>query len=128
MKYKLQAFMMGRNGLDQLSKVIAWASLICMLVSCFISVEWLRSLLYGVALAALIYSYFRMFSKNLAKRQAENAKFVNRWSFTKSKFQQRKTHRFYRCPSCKTQLRVPKGMGKINITCRSCGQRFIKKT
>ena len=128
MKYKIMAFFSGRNGMDDLAKIIFWPSLVLMLVSSFVGVQWLGQLLYWLSFAMLIYSYFRMFSRNLAKRQAENAKYVSWRSFQKSRFQQRKTHRFYTCPKCRAHLRVHRGKGKISITCRTCGEKFIKKT
>ena len=128
MKYKIAAFFSGRNGFDELSKAIAWAALIVLLISCFIPVQWLNLLLSTLAFAALIYSYGRVFSKKLDKRQAENNAYLAHKNRLKQRWTQRKTHRFYRCPKCKTTLRVPKGKGKISITCRSCGEKFIKTT
>lgn len=124
MKYKIAAFFEGRNGLDDLSKVLIWPCLILMLISSFIPLDWLRSVLYFLSLAGIIYAYFRVFSKNLAKRQAENNAYVS-W---KNRLKQCRTHKFYRCPQCRTWLRVPRGKGKISITCRACGEKFIKKT
>lgn len=40
----------------------------------------------------------------------------------------RKTHRYFECPSCKKRLRVPKGKGKIRITCPHCGEKFERRT
>ena len=99
-----------------------------MLISGFIKVNLLRSPLYYLSLMGLIYAYYRVFSRNLSKRQAENYAFLSWKNQCVQRWQQRKTHRFYRCPKCKTVLRVPKGKGKISITCRSCGEKFIKKT
>lgn len=128
MKYKIAAFFEGRNGTDELSRFTLWGSVILALVSCFIPVAALSSVLYGISLGGLFYSYYRMLSKKLDQRQAENRAFVNWKRQLRQRWDQRKTHRFYRCPNCKTTLRVPKGKGKINITCRSCGHKFIKKT
>lgn len=128
MKYKILAFFEGRNGLDSLAKTILWASLIVMLLSIFIPVDWLRSVIYGISWCGLIYAYYRVFSRKLAKRQAENYAFASWKNRLKQRWQQRKTHRFYHCPRCKTVLRVPKGKGKISITCRNCGEKFIRKT
>ncbi len=128
MKYKLYAFFAGRNGFDALGKTLLWTSLIVMILSSFIGIAWLHLLLYWGSMAAFIYTYFRAFSRKLDKRQAENAKFVGWWHFHKQRFQQRKTHKLYRCPACRQQLRVPKGKGKVSITCRGCGEKFIRKT
>ena len=128
MKYKIAAFFADRNGMDELSKAIVWPSLIVMLVSNFIQVQWLSSVLYVLSFAGVIYAYFRVFSKKLDKRQAENRAYLTMCNQIKLCWQQRKTHKFYCCPKCRTVLRVPKGKGKISITCKSCGEKFIKKT
>ena len=128
MKYKIAAFFAGRNGLDDLSKVIIWPCLIIMLVSSFIPIAWLSTVVNSLSWAGIIYAYYRVFSKKLDKRQAENYAYLSWKNGLKQRWTQRKTHKFYRCPKCKTTLRVPKGKGKISITCRSCGEKFIKKT
>lgn len=128
MKYKIAAFFAGRNGLDDLSKVIIWPCLIIMLLSGFIPIAWLSTVVNWLSLAGIIYAYYRVFSKKLDKRQAENHAYLSWKNGLKQRWTQRKTHKFYRCPKCKTTLRVPKGKGKISIICRSCGEKFIKKT
>ena len=88
-----------------------------------------------MALAAIVYSYFRILSRNTHKRYSENLKYlsyqnrVTTW-FGKQqvRFKQRKDYHYYRCPQCGQQLRVPRGRGKISITCPKCGHQFIKKS
>ena len=128
MKEKIRNFFAGRNGLDSLSNTLLWSSLVVMLVSTFISISWLRVIVNYLSWAGIIYAYFRVFSKNLSKRRAENWAFESWKNQLRQRWQQRKTHRFFRCPKCKTVLRVPKGKGKVNITCRCCGEKFIRKT
>lgn len=127
MKEKLRKFLAERNGLDSLSNTLIWGCLIVMLVSTFIGADWLRGILSWLSWAGIFYAYYRVFSKNLSKRWAENHAFESWKNQLKQRWQQRKIHRFYRCPKCRTVLRVPKGKGKINITCRSCGEKFVKK-
>lgn len=124
MKYRLRAFFSGRNGIDDLGKTLLWGALIIMIISTLLGL----GILYSVALVLLCYVYIRAFSRNLERCQRQNAKYLSWRNFRKLRFQQRKTHKFYRCPKCKQQLRVPKGKGRISITCRSCGERFEKKT
>lgn len=124
MKYKLRAFFTGRNGIDDLGKMLLWISLITIVLSLLLGITFL----YNAALVLLCYIYIRAFSRNLEKCQRQNEKYLSWRNFRKLRFQQRKTHRFYRCPKCKQQLRVPKGKGKICITCRNCGEHFEKKT
>lgn len=124
MKYRLRTFFSGRNGIDNLGKTLLWGALIIMILSTLLGL----GILYSVALVLLCYVYIRAFSRNLERCQRQNAKYLSWRNFRKLRFQQRKTHKFYRCPKCKQQLRVPKGKGRISITCRSCGERFEKKT
>lgn len=128
MKEKIRAFFAGRNGVDSIANVCIWGAVILMLVSAFVSVEWARSVLNLLSWAGLIYGYFRVLSKNVYKRRSEEAAFRAWRNQIKSRWTQHRTHKFYRCPKCRTTLRVPKGKGKISITCRSCGEKFIKTT
>lgn len=126
--YKLQNFMYGRNGVDRIGIWSLIAGLILSFIGAFF---WpLRILSY----ALYIYAIFRMLSKNLYKRQIENQWFVNKtaklaswWSITRLRFKERKTYKYVRCQNCKQWSRVPKGRGKVEVTCRSCKTRFIKK-
>jgi predicted RNA-binding Zn-ribbon protein involved in translation (DUF1610 family) len=123
--------MMGRYGSDQLSFVILVVGMLLVLLDSFVK----TSLLTILVFLLLALSVFRMFSKNLPARSRENAAFLKIWyrikhvfKQEKTKLQDKKTHRFFKCPGCKTTLRVPKGKGKISVTCPKCGERFIKKT
>ena len=126
----LRKFMAGRYGVDQLSFALLILYLILILIAQFTRI-WVISL---VALIPLVVCFFRMFSRNINKRLAENHQFLKVWNPIKGWFSNRskrmkdKTHRYYRCPQCGQQLRVPKGRGKIEITCPKCRHSFIKKT
>lgn len=131
MKQKLQKFMMGRYGADQLSRALMIVSLVFLVLSFFRPLHFL----YLPAVGILVYTYFRMFSRNIQKRYAENQKFLNwRYHFAvekdkqKKHWEQRKIYHFYRCPSCKQKVRVPRGKGKICITCPKCKMEFVKKS
>lgn len=134
MREKLMRFMQGRYGSygpDSLNKFLLTTAMITMLLSMF--TRW--NLLYVIALAALIYSYFRTLSKNYSKRYAENQMFLKstegiRRFYNKkiNEMRQRKTHHIYKCPSCKQKIRIPKGKGKISIKCPKCSTEFIKKS
>ena len=77
---------------------------------------------------------FRMFSKNLCKRQAENGKFMNwLWSVKNKNAGAKarhadKDHKYFTCKQCKAICRVPVGKGKIIITCPKCGAQIHAKT
>jgi hypothetical protein len=125
-KTKLSNFMYGRYGVDQLGQTLMWLSFIVLLPSIFITsnVRYIFNLLFWLI---IFYEYFRMFSRNIYKRQAENNWYVNKVNYLKTRFKQRKTYRFYNCPKCKTHLRVPRGAGNITITCSKCGHQFDRK-
>lgn len=131
MKQKFQQFMTGRYGVDQLSRLLLGISVVFCVISLFS--RW--NLFYFLAIALLGYTYYRMFSRNVAKRYAENQKFLNaryrlivKKDQRKRQFAQRKEYRFYRCPGCRQKVRVPRGKGRISITCPKCRTEFIKKS
>ena len=129
MKEKLQRFMMGRYGTDDFSKFLLGTTLALWIINIFVN----STVLYSWALLLLFYSYYRMFSRNLAKRRQENAKFldIKRKILSKlnlGKFQRKdhKTHHIYRCPTCRQKIRIPRGKGRICITCPKCKTEFTK--
>ena len=134
MKERLLRFMAGRNGNDAFNRFLIGLSLALLLLS-FVLPEALRRVVYSLFLIILVYTYYRMLSRNLYKRQAENARywqkrsqFVGWFRLQKERWTQRKDYRFFSCPSCHTTLRVPKGRGKIKIVCRKCGNSFVRKS
>lgn len=134
----LQKFMMGRYGVDQMNIGVLILSMVCTFTASL--TRWLLLSILGTALLA--YGVFRMFSRNVSARSKENQKFLVFWnkvkgiwyrikdwfSGKKRRFADRKTHCYFSCPKCKRKLRVPKGKGKIEISCPICGTKFIKKT
>lgn len=129
-QYWLQRFFYGRYGGDQLN----WALLILYLLLWLLGV--VTHIVVFPILSWLLFFLvlFRMLSRNTAKRWAENQKFLRFWNkfegfFTSKAAQWRdKDHRYYKCPKCKNKLRVPRGKGKIQITCPVCRTEFIRKT
>lgn len=130
--------MMGRYGVDQMNIGVLILSMVCTFTASL--TRWLPLSILGTALLA--YGVFRMFSRNVSARSKENQKFLVFWnkvkgiwykikgwfSGKKRRFADRKTHCYFSCPKCKRKLRVPKGKGKIEISCPICGTKFIKKT
>ena len=130
--------MMGRYGVDQMNIGVLIFSMVCTFTASL--TRWLLLSILGTALLA--YGVFRMFSRNVSARSKENQKFLVFWnevkgiwykiegwfSGKKRRFADRKTHCYFSCPKCKRKLRVPKGKGKIEISCPICGTKFIKKT
>ena len=133
-KQKLAQFMYGRRGMDEFSLFLLIAVFILILFGSLFG-GFLRPVFGLLELACLVYCYIRVFSRNIYKRQKENAWYLQkknavlRWFRSlKDRWQQRKDYKFFRCPSCRTLLRVPKNRGKLLLTCRKCGNRFERKT
>ena len=127
---KLQQFMIGRNGGDQLSLALLGMAIVFNLLSSLFD----SGIFYWISLFCMGYALFRIFSRNVSKRRAENAKFLakvrplkRRFASARARFQD-KEHRYFRCPSCGQQMRVPRGKGRIQVTCRSCGASFEEKS
>ena len=126
---KIKGFFYGRNGFDNLAKHVLIASIVIFLIHAYFPYESIaRIVLSLISYALMIYSYFRILSKNVYKRVQENRKYMGALKMIKTRWQQRKTHKFFRCPKCKTWLRLPKGKGKITITCVKCSHKFEKRT
>ena len=130
MKEKFKQFMYGRYGTDDLNKFITIVSLALLVIGLIIGIA-----LHWVAIALIVISYFRMLSRNINKRTSENMKYLRFWGkiknwfkYQKKRFTDRKTHCFFKCPNCKWKLRVPKGKGKISVTCPKCHTSFIRKS
>ena len=139
---KVNQFMAGRHGTDQLTLALMVAYFIITFLANLTRIP----LLMLLGLLVLAWAFYRILSKNLWHRQRENEVFLKYWrrifgwfrgsSQRFNRWQQRKTdqirdkqfHRYYKCPKCKKTLRVPRGKGKIMITCPVCGTEFVKKT
>ena len=122
LRTRLDQFMQGRYGMDRLSSVLLWISVALAVLAMFLPgyvglfVTLLTYVLMGIAV-------FRALSHNTYKRYRENRWFLSLGSRLKDR-----DHRYYTCPKCHQSVRVPKGKGKIAITCPKCKEKFIKKT
>ena len=123
--------MAGRSGADQFSRFLSYVALALIVANLFVR----STVLWVLALLALVYTYYRMFSKNVARRREENGKYLQlQYKLTgdvkncADRWKQRKEFVFFRCPDCRAMLRVPRGKGRIRVTCRKCGNAFEKKT
>ena len=126
----LARFMYGRNGTDQLGLFTLVLYLIVWVIWGF--TQWaVLSILETVLLFITLY---RMLSRNLAKRRAENTKFLQTVRPIKNRFLSKraqmkdKEHRYFKCPNCGQQMRVPRGKGRITVHCRTCGATFEEKS
>lgn len=131
MREKMERFMSGRYGVDELSRFMLGVTA----VLCVLSLIFRSSLLNLLVFVAIILIYVRMLSRNFARRNSENEvylKYQNKVTgfFKKQKYEleQRKVYHIYRCPGCKQKIRIPRGKGKIEITCPKCRTSFVKKS
>lgn len=136
MRERIARLMMGRNGVDHFARFTSISACVMLLLSVLSRrVELLSNLFWILGLALLFYSYFRAFSRNIYQRQRENARYLQFqrkvtgfFAVRRDMWRQRKQYRFFKCPSCKATLRVPRGKGKIRVVCRKCGNAFETKT
>ena len=134
MKERFYKFMAGRYGNDQLGKALLILDVVLLLLGCIFS-DSVGGIFSLLAIALLVYIYFRMFSRNIYRRQEENGKYLRlkykiatKFKVLKERWVQRKEYKFFTCPSCRATLRVPRGRGKIKIVCRKCGTSFEGKS
>lgn len=123
--------MMGRYGVDQFARFLNFAVIILLVISMLTR----QGVLYLVALGLMVFSYYRIFSRNHQRRYAENVKYLQKTAKLRNSFavlgrdmKTRRTHHIYRCPNCRQKIRIPRGKGKIAVRCPKCTTEFIKKS
>ncbi|NOW87203.1 DNA-directed RNA polymerase subunit RPC12/RpoP [Clostridium beijerinckii] len=130
---RLRRFMFGRYGGDELSKALLVLSVILLLIMNFVPKD--LKFLTILAYIPVIICMFRIFSRNIYKRRNENYKYLkiknNIVMWFKNNINRIKTlknYKYYTCSNCKQKLRVPRGKGKISITCPKCNSSFKGKS
>ena len=133
MKEKLRQIFAGRQGMDELSKLLFWLG-IALFTLALVCGGALGSLLLPLALMAVVLAFVRAFSRNLPLREAENLLLLrwidqkkHAWAAFRDRFANRREYRYFKCPSCGRWLRVPRRKGKIHINCR-CGYTLYRRT
>lgn len=123
--------MQGRYGVDNLSRFLSVFLLIFIILSLFIRIPFSGL----ISLILLVVLYWRMFSRNIQKRYAENQKFLQiqykiRGFFTgfRNGMSQARDYHIYKCPRCNQKIRIPRGKGHIMVRCPRCGYEFHKKS
>lgn len=119
----LRKFMAGRYGTDKLNMAILCTGLGFTFLSMLIPFATIKLLFTTISYGFMILAICRSLSRNIYKRYDENRKFLLFFQKLKDK-----DHRYYNCPRCHQQVRVPKGKGKIAISCPKCKEKFIKHT
>jgi len=127
---KLRQFMYGRYGTDQLSLGLLIIGLICGVISMLTGF----APLYYISFVFYAFEIYRMLSKDIEKRRAENMKFMqliwkvkNFFASLKTKAELRKKYKYFKCPACGQKIRIPRGRGKVEVHCPKCSHNFIKK-
>ncbi len=141
--YRISEFMRGRRGWDQFGLFLMIASFIIEIAGNLLRMR----IVYYIGLALFFYCVFRIFSRNLYKRERENMKYlqtmykIKNWrtirqqkksgTYTYDESERQRNGRggstvyaYYYCPSCKQQVRIPAGKGRVNVTCPRCGEKF----
>ena len=119
----LRRFMDGRYGSDKLNTAILMAALVLVLVYTFLPPGLAKIVLWLISYVLMIWAIFRMLSRNTYRRYQENRRFLQILDCVRDR-----EHRYYNCPNCHQRVRVPRGKGKISISCPKCREKFIRKT
>lgn len=127
----LKNFMKGRYGGDQLNNFMLVVFVLLFILSRFVN----YSIISLISLIIAFTAYYRIFSKNIPKRYAENQKFLSFWQPIKKQFnfiinrvKNMRHYKYFKCPNCEQTLRVPRGKGRISITCPKCKTTIIRKS
>lgn len=128
---KVQRFMMGRYGGDQLNMALLILSVVISLVSGFVPMGWICTIVSTILIALV---FFRMLSRNTSRRFKENYVFLKVWNPVKNWFQwlylsvrYMKKNRYFLCPKCGRIACIPKKVGRVTITCKGCKHKYDKK-
>jgi DNA-directed RNA polymerase subunit RPC12/RpoP len=124
MKEKVTRFVNSRYGIDDLGKTIFFISLAVYVLGVLLQ----NSILALAAMIGFLVFFCRVLSGEHIDRREENRKFLSYIKLWKLRYENRSTARVYMCPRCGRFVRVPKGKGKIQITCPGCGNKIIKNT
>jgi len=116
-------FMQGRYGGDKLNIALVWVSFGAFLISLFIPFKLVKLALLLVYYGVLGLAIFRMLSRNTYKRYQENRKYLRMIERIRDR-----EHKHFDCPRCRQPVRVPRGKGKIAITCPKCKEKFTRKS
>ena len=132
---KLQRFMIGRYGMDQLGRFLFGVLCVLVVLNLFIRFGPLGLLVNVLELAVIILLYFRMFSRNVNRRWQENQAYLRMQFYVSEyfkklrfRFSEGRKYRIFKCPSCGQKVRIPRGHGRVSIHCPKCGTDFIKRS
>ena len=131
LREKLIRFMYGRYGSDELNKFLMWVYIALAVISLILSFFTSTFIIQLVLYALFFYTFYRMLSKKIYVRQAENRRFLEikskalkYFNYRKNKWKYRKTHVYKKCPSCKVRVRFPRKKGEHTVVCPKCRHSF----
>ena len=131
----LAKFMYGRYGTDRLNMFLLIVLIVCAGLNLFVRNGYFSIVMSSWETLLIVLIYYRMFSRNIQKRYAENQKYLSlenkvKRFFGRTKYiqEQRKDFHINTCPQCRQKIRIPKGKGKISVRCPKCGAEFVKKS
>lgn len=116
-------FMEGRYGTDKLNNAILTFALVLCILGLFIPGALANLIIHMLAYVLMFWSIFRSLSRNTYRRYQENRKFLQFFDRIKDR-----DHRYFDCPKCRQTVRVPRGKGKISISCPRCREKFVRKS
>ena len=126
----LQKFMAVRRGADELSLALLIAGIVLSMLSSLFNLP----VMHWLSLAIYIFALYRMLSRNLEKRYAENAAFLKLWrgkipavKQSINRMKNMKKYKYFKCPECKSRIRLPRGVGEVTVTCGKCHHAFKQK-
>lgn len=129
-KDSFRSFMVGRYGGDQLSRVQVWTGFAIYIIAIITGL----GILSYLGLAMYVWAFFRIFSRNVEKRAAENQLYLQKTANVRrnatqaaNRFKNRKQYKYFRCPKCKSYLKLPRNVGEVTVTCGKCRHQFRKK-
>lgn len=137
MKAWFDKFMAGRYGGDDYGRFLSVVAIVLVVISVIFSnlVSIISSITFILGLLLIFYCYYRMFSRDVVSRSEENQKYLNnRYQISVARQQRKERNaqkadfKFFKCPKCGVLNRIPKGKGKIEVTCPKCGEKFIRKS
>ena len=114
----LSRFMYGRNGVDRLTLTMVWTALVLDIINIFLREKVpLAYSIIGTVAGIITLLFMEKVWWPISRRMA-------------GKRQQRmdKEHCYFTCPGCGAVCRVPKGKGRIVITCPRCGNEIHGKS
>ena len=119
----MRRFMVGRYGSDKLNTALLMTGVVICLISAIVPFAIVKLIAMALCYGLMFWAISRMLSRNTYKRYQENRKYLQFIERIKDR-----QHRYYDCPRCRQRVRVPRGKGKISITCPKCKEKFIRKT